>query len=64
MKTTMTLWSVPVAAIPYLTNALEEYASQELYQQHYKEVEETMSCILSIKEDYNRIQNEYAQEVV
>lgn len=63
MKETMTLWSVPVLSIPYVINALEEYASQELYQQHYKSVEEAMYAIQRIKEDYDGIQREYAKEV-
>lgn len=63
MKTTTTLWSVPVGSIPFIINAIEEYASKELYLQHYKEVEDTMYCIQGVKEDYEEIQNEYAQEV-
>jgi hypothetical protein len=63
MKETLTLWSVPVAAIPFVTNALEEYASRELFQQHYKAVEDAMYCIQRIREDYDDVQAQYAMEV-
>jgi len=59
---TMTTWNVPVASIPYLTNALEEYASRELFQQHYEEVEDTMYCIRGVRKDYEDIQAQYAKE--
>lgn len=60
-KETMTIWSVPVASIPYITNALEEYASRELFQQHYKDVEDAMYCIQRLRDDYNEIQESYAE---
>ena len=62
-KETTTLWNVPVLAIPYVINALEEYASNELFNRNFAMVEKTMKTLQDIQEDYDFIQKGYAENL-